>query len=53
MFLPGNSHVVLNTCKGHHFFVDIALGDVVYTEENAYDGAIWSLDLLWLRLPAA
>jgi U3 small nucleolar RNA-associated protein 12 len=25
--------------------VDVASGDVVYTEENAHDGAIWSLDV--------
>jgi U3 small nucleolar RNA-associated protein 12 len=47
------THVVLNTRKGHLLVVDIALGDVVYTEENAYDGVIWSLDLCWLRLPTA
>ncbi len=44
-FLPGNSHVVLGTREGHLLVVDIASGDVVYTEENAHDGAIWSLDL--------
>lgn len=46
-FLPGNTHVVLGTREGHLLIVDIASGDVVYTEENAHDGAIWSLDLRW------
>jgi len=44
-FLPGNTHVVLGTREGHLLILDIASGDVVYTEENAHDGAIWSLDL--------
>ena len=44
-FLPGDTHVVLGTREGHLLIIDIASGDVVYTEENAHDGAIWSLDL--------
>ena len=44
-FLPGNTHVVLGTREGHLILMDVASGDVVYTEENAHDGAIWSLDL--------
>lgn len=49
-FLPGNSHLVLGTREGHLLVLDIAAGDVVYTEENAHDGAIWSIDL---RRPTA
>lgn len=44
-FLPGNTHVVLGTREGHLLILDVASGDIVYTEENAHDGAIWSLDL--------
>eukprot|EP00970_Alexandrium_tamarense_P008883 scaffold1732_cov195-Alexandrium_tamarense.AAC.1 len=44
-FLPGNTHVVLCTREGHLILMDVASGDIVYTEENAHDGAIWSLDL--------
>jgi U3 small nucleolar RNA-associated protein 12 len=49
-FLPGNTHVVIGTREGHMLIVDIAAGDVVYTEENAHDGAIWSIDV---RRPTA
>ena len=44
-FLPGNSHIVLGTREGHLLILDIAAGEIVYTEENAHDGAIWSIDL--------
>jgi U3 small nucleolar RNA-associated protein 12 len=44
-FLPGNTHIVIGTREGHLLIVDVASGDIVYTEENAHDGAIWSLDL--------
>jgi U3 small nucleolar RNA-associated protein 12 len=44
-FLPGNTHIVLCTREGHLLIMDVASGDLVYTEENAHDGAIWSLDL--------
>ncbi|KAL3799031.1 hypothetical protein HJC23_005170 [Cyclotella cryptica] len=44
-FLPGNTHVILGTREGHLLIMDVASGDLVYTEENAHDGAIWSLDL--------
>ena len=46
-FLPGNAHVVLGTREGQLLIIDIASGDVVFTEKNAHDGAIWSLDLRW------
>jgi U3 small nucleolar RNA-associated protein 12 len=49
-FLPGNLHVVLGTREGHLLVLDIAAGEVVYVEQNAHDGAIWSLDL---RQPTA
>ena len=44
-FLPGNTHIILGTREGHLLIMDVASGDLVYTEENAHDGAIWSLDL--------
>ena len=44
-FLPGNTHIVLGTREGHILIMDVASGDLVYTEDNAHDGAIWSLDL--------
>ena len=44
-FLPGNTHLVLGTREGHLLVLDIAAGDVVFSEENAHDGAIWSVDL--------
>lgn len=45
IFLPGNTHVIIGTREGHLLILDVASGDIVYTEENAHDGAIWSLDL--------
>jgi U3 small nucleolar RNA-associated protein 12 len=45
VFLPGNAHLILGTREGHLLLLDIAAGEVVYTEENAHDGAIWSMDL--------
>ena len=45
VFLPGNTHVVLGTREGHLIIIDVASGDIVYTEENAHGGAIWSLDM--------
>ena len=44
-FLPGNTHIILGTREGHLLIMDVASGDLVYTEENAHGGAIWSLDL--------
>jgi len=44
-FLPGNTHVVLGTREGHLLLMDLASGDVVFVEEMAHDGAIWSLDV--------
>ena len=44
-FLPGNRHIVVGTREGHLLLLDIAAGDVVYTELDAHKGAIWSLDL--------
>jgi len=50
VFLPGNTHLVLGTREGHLLVLDIAAGDVAYVEENAHDGAIWSIDM---RRPTA
>lgn len=44
-FLPGNTHFLLGTREGYLLVVDVASGEVVHTEENAHDGAIWSLDI--------
>ncbi|KAL7543092.1 hypothetical protein ACHAXR_012413 [Thalassiosira sp. AJA248-18] len=48
-FLPGDTHVVLGTREGHLIIIDVASGDIIYTEENAHDGAIWSLDIFFSR----
>ena len=45
VFLPGNSHAVLGTREGHLLLLDVASGDVSFTEENAHDGAVWSIDV--------
>lgn len=45
-FLPGNTHIIVGTREGHLLLIDIAAGDVVYCEESAHEGAIWSLDIL-------
>jgi U3 small nucleolar RNA-associated protein 12 len=44
-FLKGNTHVIVGTREGHLIIMDVASGDIVYTDENAHDGAIWSLDM--------
>jgi U3 small nucleolar RNA-associated protein 12 len=48
-FLPGNTHVVVGTREGFLLLIDTAAGDVIFVEEEAHDGAIWSLDV---RRPA-
>jgi len=44
-FLPGDTHLIIGTREGHILILDIASGSIVFTEENAHDGAIWSLDV--------
>ncbi|KAG7353760.1 WD40 repeat-containing protein [Nitzschia inconspicua] len=44
-FLPGNTHVVLGTREGHLLVLDIAAGEVVFVEQRAHEGAIWSIDV--------
>lgn len=44
-FLPGNTHVVIGTREGHILLIDIAAGDIIYSEEGAHEGAIWSIDV--------
>ena len=44
-FLPGDTHVVVGTREGHLLLIDLNSGDVIFMEENAHDGAIWSLDV--------
>jgi U3 small nucleolar RNA-associated protein 12 len=43
-FLPGDSHLVIGTREGFLIIIDIASGEIVFTEK-AHDGAVWSLDL--------
>ena len=44
VFLPGDTHVVIGTREGYLLIVDIASGDIVYTEK-AHDKEIWSIDI--------
>lgn len=44
-FLPGNTHVVVGTREGHLLILDINAGEVVYSEEKAHNGAVWSIDV--------
>jgi U3 small nucleolar RNA-associated protein 12 len=44
-FLPGNAHVVVGTREGHLLLLDIRAGEVVFSQEKAHAGAIWSIDL--------
>ena len=44
VFLPGDTHVVIGTREGYLLIVDIASGDVVFTEK-AHDKEIWSIDV--------
>jgi U3 small nucleolar RNA-associated protein 12 len=44
-FLPGNTHVVIGTREGHLLIVDIAAGEVVFSDEDAHEAAIWSIDV--------
>jgi U3 small nucleolar RNA-associated protein 12 len=44
-FLRGNTHVVIGTREGCLIIMDVASGDIVYTEESAHAGAVWSLDM--------
>lgn len=44
-FLPGNVHVVIGTREGTLQIIDFPSGDVVFEEQSAHNGAIWSLDL--------
>ena len=42
--MPGNTHIIVGTREGHLLIVDISSGEVVFNEE-AHDGAIWSIDV--------
>jgi U3 small nucleolar RNA-associated protein 12 len=44
LFLPGDTHVVIGTREGFLLIIDIASGDVVYTEK-AHEKEIWSIDI--------
>jgi len=44
-FLPGNEHVLIGTREGHLLILDVSSGEVVFVEENAHDGAVWSVDI--------
>jgi U3 small nucleolar RNA-associated protein 12 len=45
LFLPGNTHVIVGTRDGHLLIIDVNSGEVVFSETNAHEGAIWSLDV--------
>jgi U3 small nucleolar RNA-associated protein 12 len=44
VFLPGDTHVVIGTREGYLMIVDIASGEIVYTEK-AHDKEIWSIGI--------
>lgn len=44
VFLPGDTHVVIGTREGYLLIVDIASGEVVFTEK-AHEKEIWSIDI--------
>ncbi|GMI01419.1 hypothetical protein TrLO_g4910 [Triparma laevis f. longispina] len=44
-FVPETMLVVLGTKEGNLILVDYASGNVVSVQENAHEGAIWSLDV--------
>ena len=44
-FLPGNAHVVVGTKEGVLLLFDYASGDVIFSDEESHNGAIWSLDI--------
>ena len=44
VFLPGDTHIVIGTREGYLLIVDIALGEIVYTEK-AHEKEIWSSDI--------
>ena len=44
VFLPGDTHVVIGTREGYLLIVDIASGDIVFTEK-AHEKEIWSIDM--------
>jgi U3 small nucleolar RNA-associated protein 12 len=44
-FLPGNAHVVVGTREGHLLLLDIAAGEIVFSDKEAHAGAIWSVDI--------
>jgi len=44
VFLPGNTHVVVGTREGYLLVIDIASGDIVFTEK-AHEKEIWSIDI--------
>jgi len=44
-FLPGNEYVVVGTRDGVLLLFDYASGDITFSEDEAHDGAIWSIDM--------
>ncbi len=44
VFLPGDTHVVIGTREGYLLIIDIASGDIVFTEK-AHEKEIWSIDI--------
>ena len=44
-FLPGSRHVVVGTKEGGLFVFELASGDLCDAQENAHEGAVWSVAL--------
>lgn len=44
-FAPGNRHVIVGTKLGHLQIFDLQSGQCIMNDENAHDGAIWSIDV--------
>ena len=42
--------IILYFASGHLLILDISSGDVIFAEESAHDGAVWSIDI---RRPSA
>ena len=45
VFLPGNGHVVVGTREGHLLILDVASGEVVFADDAAHEGSVWSIDI--------
>ena len=50
LFLPGDTHVVIGTREGALLLADIHANEMIYVNETAHTGPIWSIDV---KKPAA